>query len=584
MKVFFALLCVSAAQYVTASGGDADAASMLQLQRGCRSGTGCKPTARGRAVTPVADIHFGTPVSGQAEVPTPSEYEEALKTLDIEQAKADMSALLASSKDWWPADYGNYGPFMVRLAWHCSGSFRNSDGVGGCGGGRQRFDPEASWPDNANLDKARALLAPMKKKYGNALSWGDLFILAGTTAYRDAGAPLTQMCFGRMDDGDGKKSEPLGPTALQAEKFPCEVNGNCSAPLGATTVGLVYVNPEGPMGNPDPALSVKDVIQTFSLMGHSDEHTVALIGGGHTIGKAHGACDKPGAGGVAPNEAYPEGELPWEGTCGEENDINRGRAENTVTSGFEGPWTDNPLQWDNQYFNLLMNYEWEKHKGSGGHWQWRIKNSDKTNMMLTADLALLHDDRYKKYVEMFAQDMDAFDAAFDQAWFALTTLKGNTAWSKASRCDSGDFPADLMNFMLDSDVTADVASSSLMSMVDESCEDASTGCKGGCYVGPSEAFFEDCMIGRSPVVGIIMKNPKLIAGDHCTNAGFEPLILPDNAGNTEPDGCYGGANSRVSFYTSDQAWFWEATASGFNPVVDCPAWQEANPTCFDTHA
>jgi len=289
-------------------------------------------------------LEKGTPPENSAVAPSPEEYDKALETLDMEAVKADMTALLADSKECWPADFGNYGPFMVRLAWHCAGSYRGSDGVGGCGGGRQRFEPERSWPDNTNLDKARALVAPLKEKYGDALSWGDLFILAGTTALRDAGAPIKQMCFGRMDDSDGAKSVMLGPTALQAEKLPCVVNGECKPPLGATTVGLVYVNPEGPMANPDPSLSALDVRQTFSSMGHSDRSTVALVGGGHAIGKGHGAC--PNGAGLAPNEAYNKTPraVPWAGLCG------TGKGKDTVTAGFEGPWTTNPLKWDNEYY------------------------------------------------------------------------------------------------------------------------------------------------------------------------------------------------------------------------------------------
>jgi len=346
-----------------------------------------------------------------------------------------MSALLADSQECWPADFGNYGPFMVRLAWHCSGSYRKSDGVGGCGGGRQRFEPERSWPDNTNLDKARALVYPLKKKYGDALSWGDLFVLAGTTALRDSGAPLKQMCFGRMDDSDGAKSQKLGPTALQAEKMPCVVNGECEPPLGATTVGLIYVNPEGPMGNPDPAASAKDVRQTFGIMGHSDEATVALIGGGHAVGKGHGAC--PDGPGLVPKEAYEKGVAPWQGQCG------TGKGDDTVTAGFEGVWTDNPLKWDNQYFTDLVDQEWEKHKGPGGHWQWRMTNSESKLFRLTSDMSLMEDASYKSYVDKFAKDMDAFNVAFESAWFDLTTRYGSGTWSKNAKCDGGEFPEEI---------------------------------------------------------------------------------------------------------------------------------------------
>jgi len=386
-----------------------------------------------------SNLKSGTPPENKAEGPSKKDYEEALKKLDIEAVTKDMKVLLTDSKDFWPADFGNYGPFMVRLAWHCSGTYRASDGVGGCGGGRQRFDPEANWPDNTNLDKARALVAPLKKKYGDALSWGDLFILAGTTALRESGAPLKKMCFGRVDDNDGKKSEKLGPTALQVDQLPCKVNGDCKYPFGATTVGLVYVNPEGPMGKPDPKGSVNNVRQTFGIMGHSDRNTVALIGGGHAVGKGHGACTK--SPGLLPKDAWKKGVCPWEGECGSGKE--KGKGNNTVTAGFEGAWTTDPLKWDNEYFKDLLDKEWEKHKGPGGHWQWRIKDSDSKLMRLTSDISLLHDEEYKKYVELFADDMDAFNTAFDEAWFDLTTRYGSGTWADNAKCDDGEFPEEL---------------------------------------------------------------------------------------------------------------------------------------------
>jgi len=400
-----------------------------------------------RTMDVCAGLHQGTPPENRADAPSAWAYASALKTLDMDAVKADMTALLADSKGCWPANFGNYGPFMARLAWHCSGSYRKSDGVGGCGGGRQRFEPERSWPDNTNLDKARALLHPLKVKYGDALSWGDLFILAGTTAFRDAGAPISKMCFGRTDDADGMKSQALGPTALQAEQMPCAVNGECKLPLGATTVGLIYVNPEGPMANPDPALSAKDVRQTFQAMGHNDRHTVALIGGGHAIGKGHGACK--GAAGLAPNEAYEKGVAPWQGECG------TGKGDDTVTAGFEGAWTDNPLKFDNQYYQDLVKHDWEKHVGPGGHWQWHIKGSESKLMRLTADMSLLHDENYKAVVVEFAKDMGAFSQAFDEAWFDLTTTYGSGTWSPAAKCDDGTVPEKLISrpVMLNSDVT-----------------------------------------------------------------------------------------------------------------------------------
>lgn len=394
-------------------------------------------------------LHAGTPPENMAETPTREEYEKALASLDMDAVKTDMKALLADSKECWPADFGNYGPFMVRLSWHCSGSYRKSDGVGGCGGGRQRFEPERSWPDNTNLDKARALVAPLKEKYGAALSWGDLFVLAGTQALRDSGAPIKTMCFGRVDDADGKKSELLGPTALQAEKMPCEVNGACKKPLGDTTLGLVYVNPEGPFANPDPKLSSHDIRQTFEIMGHSDRNTVALIGGGHAVGKGHGAC--PAGGGNPPDVAYATKpmEAPWQGMCG------TGVGKDAATAGFEGPWTTNPLKWDNEYYQNLLGKEWEKHKGPGGHWQWRIKGSDSNLMRLTSDIALLHDEKYLEYVKEFASNMDSFNEAFNDAWFDLTTTYGSGTWANNAKCDGGSFPEEIRHsktYMLDTDV------------------------------------------------------------------------------------------------------------------------------------
>jgi len=393
------------------------------------------------AATPCEFLHMGTPLENNAQAPDAQTYAAALEALDVEAVKADMKAVLADSKDCWPADFGNYGPFMVRLAWHCSGTYRQSDGVGGCGGARQRFEPERSWADNTNLDKARALLYPLKKKYGDALSWGDLFILAGTTALRESGAPIKRMCFGRIDDSDGSKSLKLGPTPQQDAVAPCKVDGQCKPPLGATTLGLIYVNPEGPVveaggkPTPDPALSAKDVRQTFKIMGHSDRATVALIGGGHALGKSHGACPK--GPGLSPSEAYnmtPPG-MPYEGLCG------TGKGGDTVTAGFEGAWTTQPLSWDNEFFVDLLGKEWEKHIGPGGHWQWRIKNDDKAKVMrLTSDMSLLHDEKYLEIVKEFASDMDSFNKAFDEAWFDLTTTYGGGTWSKAARCDDGALP------------------------------------------------------------------------------------------------------------------------------------------------
>jgi len=384
------------------------------------------------------NIFKGTPPEDRQDVPTVEAYATALETLDMEQVKADMNNLLKDSKPCWPADEldgeASYGPFMVRLAWHCSGTYRNSDGVGGCGGGRLRFEPERSWPDNTNLDKARALVYPLKEKYGDALSWGDLFVLAGTQALRQAGAPLTKMCFGRIDEPNGDNSKILDE--------PCDNQGSCSEPHGATTVGLIYVNPEGPNGNPSPTDSVADIRRTFGTMGHSDRATVALIGGGHTIGKAHGACEL-GAG-KSPKEAFAAGGVGiWEGECGGDAE-GAGKGEWATTSGFEGYWTTNPNTWDNEFFIESLdtaNNTWTVHTGPGGKNQWYpAGHPDKGIFRLTSDIALLKDDNYKAIVEEFANDASAFNTAFDEAWFKLTTTNVGGQWSVSAKCDNGDSP------------------------------------------------------------------------------------------------------------------------------------------------
>jgi len=341
---------------------------------------------------------------------------------------ADMDAVLTDNKECWPADLGNYGPFMVRLAWHCSGTYRNSDGKGGCGGGRLRFEPERSWPDNTNLDKARALIYPLKEKYGDALSWGDLFVLAGQRALILSGAPLTRMCYGRIDEADGLESAILDE--------PCDNQGQCGEPHGATTVGLIYVNPEGPNGVPDRAGSVADIRRTFGTMGHSDRATVALVGGGHTIGKSHGACES-GAG-KSPKEAFAANEVIWEGGCG------TGKGADTTTSGFEGVWTTNPLTWDNEFFVESLpaaGNNWAVHKGPGGKHQWKPEGHPGKNIFrLTADLALLEDADYLAIVEEFAANATAFNVAFDEAWFKLTTTNVGGEWSAEAKCDDGTTP------------------------------------------------------------------------------------------------------------------------------------------------
>lgn len=413
-------------------------------------------------VTPCDGLYEGTPPSDMdSECPSPTEYDKALKSLDLEAVKADLVKLFIDSKDCWPADFGNYGPFFVRLAWHCSGTYRKTDGKGGCAGGRQRFEPERSWDDNTNLDKARALLTPIKQKYGLGLSWGDLFTLAGTTALRSMGTPVKQFCAGRVDSCDGKDSLDLGPSPQQEKDAPCPINGKCQKPLGSTTIGLIYLNPEGPVAknettgawspNPNPKLSARDVRDSFSRMDHDDRDTVALIGGGHAFGKGHGAC--PEGAGKSPLEVYKNessGEIPWAGLCGS------GKGKDAYTAGFEGPWTTKPLIWDNEYYKKLLSQEWEKFKGPGGKWQWRIKNpssGDEAKLMrLTSDMSLVEDEKYLAIVKEFAEDMKAFDEAFDAAWTKLITKGGS--WSPERKCDSGVFPEQLLasNGMLPHDI------------------------------------------------------------------------------------------------------------------------------------
>eukprot|EP01126_Amoeba_proteus_P054086 TRINITY_DN6626_c0_g2_i13.p1 TRINITY_DN6626_c0_g2~~TRINITY_DN6626_c0_g2_i13.p1 ORF type:complete len:649 (-),score=90.37 TRINITY_DN6626_c0_g2_i13:179-2125(-) len=325
--------------------------------------------------------------------------------------------MLVTSRDFWPADYGNYGPFMIRQAWHCSGSYRAYDGLGGCDGARQRFDPERSWEDNTNLDKAKTLIWPVKEKYGLGLSWGDLIILTANTAIEMMGGPVLGFCAGRIDDPDGDDSILLGPTAEQNKTYPCPVNGKCTTPIGTSTIGLIYVNPEGPMGNPVPSLSALAVRNVFARMSMNDEETVALIGGGHAFGKTHGAC--PLGPGPSPKQ---DPSNPWPGNCGD------GKGPNTYTSGFEGPWSPFPTRWGNYYFQNLLNNEWTVEIGPGGKHQWKHATSKhrqntRTTMMLTSDISLLRDPQgsYQNLVRLFANNLTELDIAFSHAWYKLTT-------------------------------------------------------------------------------------------------------------------------------------------------------------------
>jgi len=384
-------------------------------------------------------------------------YGELVEKLDWEQVRSDLRQLYRSSNSNWPADYGHYGGLFVRLAWHCSGSYRQSDGRGGCEGGNQRFEPERSWADNTNLDKARSLLTPIKLKYGQGLSWGDLFILAGTEAIKDMGGPVLGFCAGRIDNVDNSQTRLLGPTMEQKELYECEVDGDCKEPLGQNTMGLIYVNPEGPFGVPDAQGAADTIRDVFGRMTMDDRENVALIGGGHTFGKAHGACPD----GAGPSPAEDEND-PYPGNCG------TGRGNDAFTSGFEGPWTANPVQWDNTYMKNLVDYEWEAWMGPGGRWQWRPKidrndkrqkwdesfaiprapppypagnNETQEIMMMTTDVGLIVDPEYRKYVHEFAEDEDAFANAFQDVWYKLTSRD----MGPATRC-TGPYVPPPQNF------------------------------------------------------------------------------------------------------------------------------------------
>ncbi|KAG5184208.1 heme peroxidase [Tribonema minus] len=340
-----------------------------------------------------------------------------------DELKADIVNLFVSSdsQDFWPADFGHYGPFFVRLAWHCSGSYRTSDGRGGCDGARIRFTPELDWPDNGNLDKALQLLQPLKLKYGDALSWGDLIVLTGTTAIQSMGGPVLGFCAGRIDDADGYGSLTLGPSPEQEALAPCPVNGDCKFPLGQTTVGLIYVNPEGHLSDPVPEGSVPDIRDSFGRMGMNDDETVGLIGA-HAFGKFHGACSL------------------GNGLCG--SGPLKGNGSNTYTSGFEGKWTETPTLWTNDYFANLLEYDWEKYVGPGGKFQWRpvlkpgAPGPAADIQMLTTDVALTRDPDYLQIVQEYAADLDAFDTTFKNAWYKLTSRD----MGPVTRCIGPDVP------------------------------------------------------------------------------------------------------------------------------------------------
>lgn len=355
-------------------------------------------------------------------------YAEEFKRLDFNALKDDIKSLMTASQDWWPADYGHYGPFFIRMAWHSAGTYRVADGRGGAGGGQQRLEPLNSWPDNANLDKARRLLWPIKKKYGRQISWADLMVLTGNVALESMGFKTLGFAGGRTDDWEpdlvywGPETKFLADERYSGER-------DLENPLAAVQMGLIYVNPEGPNGNPDPIAAAKDIRETFGRMAMNDEETVALIAGGHTFGKAHGAADASKCLGPEPaaEDAAEQG-LGWVNQCGS------GQAADTITSGLEGAWSATPIAWSMQYLNNLFTFEWVQTKSPAGAIQWIPENSDAENLvpdahdpskrhapvMFTTDLALKFDPSYREISERFLKNQEQFELAFAKAWFKLT--------------------------------------------------------------------------------------------------------------------------------------------------------------------
>ncbi len=360
-------------------------------------------------------------------------YREAVKKLDVTALKKDLHALMTDSQAWWPADWGHYGGLMIRMSWHAAGTYRIADGRGGAGTGNQRFAPLNSWPDNVNLDKARRLLWPIKKKYGNKLSWADLIAYAGTIAYESMGLKTFGFAFGRADiwhpEKDtywGSEKEWLAPSGSEGSRYSGE--RDLENPLAAVMMGLIYVNPEGVDGKPDPLKTAKDVRVTFERMAMNDEETVALTAGGHTVGKCHGNGDATLLGPTPEAADIEDQGFGWV------NKTKRGIGRDTVSSGLEGAWTTHPTQWDNGYFHLLLSYEWELKKSPAGAWQWEpinIKEEDKpvdvedpsirhNPIMTDADMAMKMDPEYRKISERFYKDPEYFSETFARAWFKLT--------------------------------------------------------------------------------------------------------------------------------------------------------------------
>ena len=356
------------------------------------------------------------------------DYTEEFKKLDLAAVKKDLTNLMTDSQDWWPADFGHYGPLMIRMAWHSAGTYRVTDGRGGAGGGGQRFAPLNSWPDNANLDKARYLLWPVKQKYGQKISWADLMVLAGNVALESMGFETFGFAGGREDVWEPEEDIYWGSEGEWLGNQRHDDDGTLEAPLGADHMGLIYVNPEGPDGEPDPAKAAQFIRQTFARMAMNDEETVALIAGGHTFGKTHGAASDENV------EAEPEGAAIEMQGLGWKSNYGSGHGKDTITSGIEGAWTQKPTEWSNLFFDNLFKYEWEKHRGPGGAWQWRPKNGEGEGtfpdahdpnvkhapFMLTTDLSLRVDPAYEKISRRFYENPDQFADAFARAWYKLT--------------------------------------------------------------------------------------------------------------------------------------------------------------------
>ena len=356
------------------------------------------------------------------------DYSEAFAGLDYDALKSDLRALMTDSQEWWPADWGHYGALFIRLAWHSAGTYRSSDGRGGSGHGNQRFAPLNSWPDNTNLDKARRLLWPLKRRYGNRISWADLIVLAGTEALESMGFATLGFAAGRTDIWQPEEDVFWGRETTWLGDGRHDADGGLDQPLAAVEMGLIYVNPEGPHGHPDPVASGRDVRDTFARMGMTMEETVALVAGGHTFGKCHGAGPATNLG------AEPEGATLESQGLGWANQYGSGKAEHTITSGLEGAWKPNPTQWDQGYFEMMFTYEWELSKSPAGAWQWVAKDVRPDHLipdahvpglrsapiMTTADLSLRHDPIMEPIARRFHRDQQAFADTFARAWFKLT--------------------------------------------------------------------------------------------------------------------------------------------------------------------